>query len=69
MLNSDPSRARVESVVRSLHSRFGSSVDVADIEAEVEIEIGSYATARITDFIPILVEREVHARLRTTRPV
>jgi len=68
MQTSDPSRARVESVVRALHSRFGPSVDVADIEAQVEIEIDSYATARVTAFIPILVEREVHERLRTTPP-
>jgi hypothetical protein len=52
-----------EALVRALHSRFGSRVELAEIEAEVELELSSFADARVTDFLPILVERKVQARL------
>ena len=55
-------------LVRALHTRFGSKVDLAEIEAEVEVEFAEYAEVRITAFVPILVEREVEARLRLRRP-
>jgi hypothetical protein len=56
-----------ESLVLALHARLGSAADIAEIEAEVEAEIASYSSARITAFVPILVERHVEARLRARR--
>ena len=61
----DSAQTGIESVVRALHLRFGSAVELTTIAAEVEYEVASYSAARITDFVPILVEREVRARLRS----
>jgi hypothetical protein len=58
------STPRVESIVRSLHVRLGESLDFAVIAAEVEDELSTYANARVTQFIPILVESRVWDRLR-----
>lgn len=58
------STPRVESIVRSLRVRLGGDSDIAAIAAEVEAEFSSYANARVTQFIPILVERRVWERLR-----
>jgi hypothetical protein len=55
---------RVESIVRSLHLRLGEGFDFAVIAAEVEAELSTYAHARVTQFIPILVESRVWQRLR-----
>jgi hypothetical protein len=52
-----------EALVQALHIRFGPLVELAEIEAEVELELSGFAGARITDFLPILVERKVRARL------
>jgi hypothetical protein len=45
----------------------GAEVELAAITAEVEHELAAYSTARVTDFVPILVEREVRARLHPPR--
>ena len=55
---------RVESIARSLRVRLGESLDLAAIAAEVEAELSTYANARVTQFIPILVESRVWERLR-----
>ena len=55
---------RVESIVRSLRVRLGEALDSAVIAAEVEAELSKYANARVTQFIPILVESRVWERLR-----
>ena len=62
--NETTSTPRVESIVRSLCVRLGADLDVAAIAAEVEAEFSTYANARVTHFIPILVERRVWERLR-----
>ena len=54
----------IESVVRSLQVRLGVGVDPAVIRTEVEAEFATYAAASVREFIPILVESHVHARLR-----
>ncbi len=54
---------RVELVVRSLQARLGVSVDPALIRTEVEAEFETYAAARVRQFVPILVETRVQARL------
>jgi hypothetical protein len=59
-----PSTPSVESIVRSLHTRLGEESDFAVLVAEVEAEFSSYADARVSQFIPILVQRHVWARLR-----
>jgi hypothetical protein len=63
------SRRQVESVVRALQARFGTAVDVAAIAVEVEAEFAVYSKARVTDFVPILVERGVQTRLRERHSV
>lgn len=55
---------QVDSIVQSLRTRLAADVDIAAIAAEVEEELACYSTARITRFVPILVERSVLARLR-----
>ena len=56
------SEQRVESVVRSLKIRLEDTVDAALIEAAVEAEFDTYSDARVSDFIPIFVERRVGTR-------
>ena len=55
---------RIEMVVRSLQVRLGVGIDPALIRTEVEAEFETYADARVREFVPILVETHVHARLR-----
>lgn len=62
------STPRVESIVRSVRVRLGEGWDFAVIAAEVEAELSAYANARVTQFIPILVESRVWARLRRHVP-
>lgn len=57
------SEQRVESVVRSLQAGFDDTVDAARITAEVEAEFDTYSEVRVTEFVPIFVERRVRARL------
>ena len=59
---SGPARGH-ERIVQSLRARLGEGVDAAVIAAAVEAEFALYAGARVTQFVPILVERGVQARL------
>ncbi len=54
---------QVELIVRSLRTRLGEGFDAAHITAEVEEEFAAYSAARVTQFVPIFVERRVWARL------
>lgn len=54
---------RVHSIVQSLRARLGEGFDTAVISAAVEAEFARYSTARITQFVPILVESRVWTRL------
>jgi hypothetical protein len=54
---------RVESIVRSLRSGLGEGLDAAVIRAEVEAELAACSGARVQQFLPIIVERRVWARL------
>ena len=49
--------------MRSLRVRLGDSFDPAEIVAEVEAELAAFAAARVTQFVPILVESRVRNRL------
>ena len=53
---------RVETVVRSLDARLGVALETKLIRTEVEAGFATYATARIREFVPILVESKVRAR-------
>ena len=55
--------SEVDSIVRSLQGRLGKDFDVAVIEAEVKAELATYSEASVTQYIPVLVERRVNARL------
>lgn len=57
----------VRSVVDSLESRVKTPVDHDTLTAVVEADFRRYDSARIKDFVPALVERDVHARLVTIR--
>jgi len=55
--------ARLKMIVHSLQERLGDGFDTAELAAEVEAEFAMYAGSRVTQFVPILVERQVRARL------
>lgn len=65
-------RQQIEQVVDALETGVGSAVDRDILAAVVEADFDRYAaTARIKAFVPILVERDVRARIlkhRVTRP-
>jgi hypothetical protein len=54
---------RIELVVRSLQTRFGTIVDLDLITAEVQAGFGAFSQARIREFVPVLVEARVRSRL------
>ena len=61
----DRSVARqIDAVVRSLEARLGPGADPHQIRVEVEAEFASFAAARVSDFVPVITESRVHARLR-----
>ena len=59
-----PSPLRLDVIVRSLQARLGEDIDAAIIAVEVEKEIATYSSARVTQFVSILVESRVRERLR-----
>ncbi len=59
-----PSSLRMGVIVRSLQAQLGEGIDAAVIAAEVEREFAVYSSARVTQFVPILVERGVREHLR-----
>jgi hypothetical protein len=56
---------QVRSVVESLQRRAKAPVDHDTLTAVVEADFHRYDSARIKDFVPALVERDVRARLIT----
>ena len=64
----DASVARqIDSVTRDLVGEFGGRVGLETIESLVRLSAESYAGSRIPTYVPILVRREVRARLRQPR--
>ena len=59
---------RVESIVQSLCAWLGGRLDVETVAAEVEATFVEFAAARVTQFVPIFVERRVWERLSRTSP-
>jgi hypothetical protein len=60
---SDHSTATAAAIVRMVHERLGATIDPAVIEREVAAELALYTDARLTQFVPILVESRVRTRL------
>ena len=61
-------RQQIERVVDALVSDELATVDRETLTAVVEADFHRYTTrARVTDFVPVLVERDVRARLRKHR--
>ena len=54
---------QIDSIVHSLRARLGTDVDSVVLAGQVEVEFAAYSAARITQFIPALVESRVWARL------
>ena len=71
-MDGDSDRIQIEQVVDALETGVGSEMDRDILAAVVEADFDRYsATARIKAFVPILVERDVRARIlkhRMTRP-
>jgi hypothetical protein len=61
-------RKRIDRVVDAIASDELATIDRDTLTAVVEADFHRYAThARFTDFVPVLVERDVRARLRKHR--
>jgi len=56
-------------IVQSLCARLGAGFDADAVAAEVHAAFVSFSAARVTDFIPILVERRVWDRLSPFRSI
>ena len=66
LLGGGDEEARLRVVAEGLKRRFGSDanrISVADIENEVSHAVRQYDDARIRDFVPLLAERGVRAKL------
>ena len=59
--------AVLSDIVRALTQRLGDRVDVRTVEAEAERALAHYRDARIRQFVPILVQRDVLVEL-ASRP-
>jgi hypothetical protein len=63
-MNGAITRVHIERVVDALETGVGSEMDRDILAVVVEADFGRYATtARIKDFVPILVERDVRERI------
>jgi hypothetical protein len=56
-------RQHIDLVVDALTDRVDPSVDHETLTAVVEADFKRYESARIQDFVPVLVERDVRQRL------
>jgi hypothetical protein len=57
------SRQHIEHVVDALTDRVDPGVDHDTLTAVVEADFKRYESARIKDFVPVLVERDIRQRL------
>jgi hypothetical protein len=63
----DEARSDLLEVKRRLIVEYGTTVPPLDIERYVDAALDSFAGARVRNFIPLLVERSVRDRLRSSR--
>lgn len=64
-MHAEAERKQIDRVVDAIASDDLGTVDRDTLTAVVEADFHRYATqARFTDFVPVLVERDVRARLR-----
>ncbi len=57
----------IHDIVASLRATFVDAVDAGAVTSAVEAALARYESARVRDFVPLLVERYVRARLREQR--
>jgi len=50
-------------VMMSLEAQFGEAVDHHVLEAVVDADFAMYDDAHVKDFVPVLVEKDVRARI------
>jgi hypothetical protein len=60
----DDIRHNGSKIAAALHKAFGVVAHLNEISEEVDRELSRYSDARVKDFVPLLVERNVRARLR-----
>ena len=60
---------QIDSIVQSLRRRLAADIETSAIAAAVETELAAYSTARITQFVSILVESRARARLSRKQSV
>lgn len=56
---------RVERIIRMLRAEFGSVLDLTQLSHEVVSAFARLESARVSDYVPLLVERRVRALLVT----
>ena len=67
-MESENEQLQVERVVAAIESDEGPEIDHETLIAVVEADVHRYAsTATVTDFIPVLVEKDIRARIRRHR--
>jgi hypothetical protein len=65
-MNDAKTQHAIERVVGLLEAGVGRDEDHDALHAEVEADFGRYDGARITDFVPVLVENDIRARILTS---
>ena len=60
----DDIRRNGSKLAASLHKAFADVADLDAISEAVDLELSRYSDVRVKDFVPLLVERAVAARLR-----
>ena len=66
-MNDAAQRQAVDGVVHRLEAGVGRAVDHDRLQAVVEQDFHRFDDARIRDFIPVLVENDIRARILTAR--
>jgi hypothetical protein len=61
-------RQDVEQVMVSLEAGVGRAVDHDQLQAAVEADFRRFDGARIRDFVPVLVQNGIRARIMNARP-
>jgi hypothetical protein len=65
-MNDAKTQHAIERVVGVLEAGVGRNEDHEALQAEVEADFDRYDSARIRDFVPVLVENDIRARILTS---